>query len=252
ASPDAAPDAFAAELGELAETVAQNVQVTLRTHAPAESVEVLHAYPSEPVEGGRVIRLADMIAGECKQVLVKFSFAASQTMGPTTIAQAEIEYDEMTGRFERRRIHAPITLRFMGDSDVDELEPHPEVARCAALLRLAETRRCVSRLLARQDLDGALAALRAAADELIAAGECDAELQAECDVLAEQIESLREAPFTPDPGATIIGHSKTMHHDSHSTTISTGRFRARPPSEDSSDAVDPDDSSIDLDDRDNQ
>jgi len=156
---DQASGIFEEELEGLLSIAAQNVRVTVRPGADADSVKVLHEYPSHA--GGDVLTLevGDLYAREPRRVLMAFLVppGRGEAGRDADVAHLAVTAHVVTagGGVELQEITIPVTL-----SPVEGGRAEPEVRREILLVEAARLRREALEARDRGDFTSAASALR--------------------------------------------------------------------------------------------
>ena len=178
ATPDDAPGIFERELEGLTKVVAQNVTLEVRPGPDVEVVGVLNDYPSLAVEGGVQVELGDAYAGERRRVVLALRIPHLAALGPCTVAELVLRFTAVGETIEQRTLTIPVVANAVSAAEASRVSPDPDVREEDLVLRSARARDEAIRLADAGDVDGALGAIEASANELRAGG-----LTAEADEL---------------------------------------------------------------------
>ena len=178
ATPDDAPGIFERELEGLTKVVAQNVTLEVRPGPDVEVVGVLNDYPSLAVEGGVQVELGDAYAGERRRVVLALRIPHLAALGPCTVAELVLRFTAVGETIEQRTLTIPVVANAVSAAEASRVSPDPDVREEVLVLRSARARDEAIRLADAGDVDGALGAMEASANELRAGG-----LTAEADEL---------------------------------------------------------------------
>jgi Ca-activated chloride channel family protein len=178
ATPDDAPGIFERELEGLTKVVAQNVTLEVRPGPDVEVVGVLNDYPSLAVEGGVQVELGDAYAGERRRVVLALRIPHLAALGPCTVAELVLRFTAVGETIEQRTLTIPVVANAVSAAEASRVSPDPDVRAEVLVLRSARARDEAIRLADAGDVDGALGAIEASANELRAGG-----LTAEADEL---------------------------------------------------------------------
>ncbi|MEY4174531.1 MAG: hypothetical protein RI900_1696 [Actinomycetota bacterium] len=160
AGPDQANDVFTAELGVLANLVAQNVSVEIRPTPAVAAAEVLNDFPVVEVPGGRQVSLGDAMGGERRRVVTKFHLRPASAQGDVHVADLVIRWVSMVGDPELHTVTVPVRLTAGDGEVVIDAGVTEEVVR----LQIASERRAAQETADRGDHRGASELLRRAAE----------------------------------------------------------------------------------------
>jgi len=184
---DQAGGVFEEELEGLLSISAQNVRVRVRPGADAESLKVLHDYPSH-VEGhaeGETLTLevGDLYAREPRRVLLEILLTSDmEARSEADVAEIEVEAHVLTaeGGLERRTVALPISLTPEAGGRVDQ-----EVRSEVVLLEAAKAREEALEAQKRGDWRAGMATLNEASAMLRERSEYDPRVAEELDDLEQ-------------------------------------------------------------------
>jgi len=156
---DQASGVFEEELEGLLSIAAQNVRVTVQPGADAESVKVLHQYPSHAQDDLLTVEVGDLYAREPRRILMAFLLSPdSVRMGTEAdVARLTVTAHVLTpgGGVELQEITIPVTL-----SPEEGGKAEPEIRKEILLLEAARRRQEALDARDRGDYGSASRALR--------------------------------------------------------------------------------------------
>jgi anti-anti-sigma factor len=167
-SPDAAPNVFLEEFGELARVFGQNLEVALSCSDPLPAPEVLSDLRFERKERAAIVRVGDVLEHDRRQVLFRIALPAVPRPegGPAAereVAALSVRYDAVRGKFGPRSHALPVRVAF---SDEGPDEPDAGVLREASMARLAHWKREAAARAESQDFEGARRILQKGLEDL--------------------------------------------------------------------------------------
>ena len=150
---------FEEELEGLLSIAAQNVRVTVQPGADADSVKVLHEYPSHAKDDVLTLEVGDLYAREPRRILMAFLVPPDRGVDgrDAQVAHLTVTAHVITekGGVELQEITIPVTL-----SPEDGGKAEPEVRKEILLVEAARLRREALEARDRGDWDGAAGSLR--------------------------------------------------------------------------------------------
>ena len=183
---DGAAAAVAGEVEGLLSKTVQAASLLVRPAAPVESVTVWNDLPGHAVDGGIMVEVGDLWAGEERRLVLGFAVPAKPALGLARVAELELRWVELPG-FAERTATIPVHVNVVpGDAAAGRI-PDMRVRTELVYQQVQEAKRRASEALRDGDAGAAAVAYAAAGgrlDELLA--ECpSADLAAERGVVAE-------------------------------------------------------------------
>lgn len=89
---DAAAGAVAGEVAGLLSKTVQAASLIVKPEASVDSVTVWHDLPTNPINGGLMLELGDLWAGEHRKLILSFTVPAKVALGLARIATVELRY----------------------------------------------------------------------------------------------------------------------------------------------------------------
>jgi Ca-activated chloride channel homolog len=190
---DAAAAALAGEVEGLLTKTVQAASLLVRPEAPVASVTVWNDLPSQAVEGGIMVELGDLWAGETRKLVLGFGVPAKPALGLAAVAELELRFVALPA-FAEETLTIPIHVNVVpGDAAAGRIAD-PKVRTELVYQQAQQAKRRASEAL--RDGDGSTAAVTLAAasariDELTLAspggqgGHAFAELDGERAILDE-------------------------------------------------------------------
>ena len=209
---------FEREIEGLLSISAQNVRVQVRPGAHAESMHVVHAYPSHSEESVLTVELGDLYAREPLRLLLEGLLSPDVPVGTDAeLAEVTVTAHVVTaeGGIELRTISLPIRLSPEHGGRVD-----PVIRKEVLHLTAAQAREEALRAREAGDYDRARQTLSAAASTLASSAYTDSEV-------AEEIEDLRVMEGRVQARALDAGDVKRMKQRSYDTHRSRSGSRGR-------------------------
>lgn len=158
---DQASGIFEEELEGLLSIAAQNVRVTVRPGADADSVKVLHEYPSHAQGDVLTLEVGDLYAREPRRILLAILLrpgaAAAGASAPADVARLTVTAHVLTaaGGVELQEVTIPVTL-----TPEEGGKAEPEVRKEILLVEAARRRQGALAARERGDFEGAALSLR--------------------------------------------------------------------------------------------
>jgi len=213
-----AAEIFEEEIDGLLSIGAQNLRVGIRPGAHAESVHVVHSYPSRAEGEVLTVELGDLYAREPRRILTEVLLTSELEAGQEAdVAEITVTAHVLTpeGGVELRTIALPITL-----SPEEGGRTDPVVRKEVLLLTATKAREEALRAQEAGDYERGAATLRDAVSYLAHAAPGDADL-------AEEIEDLRVMEGRFDRRWVEAGDIKRMKQRSYDSHRSRGKSRGR-------------------------
>lgn len=165
---DGAAAALAGEVAGLLSRTVQAASLTVRPATGVETVRVHNDLPAHAVEGGVVVELGDLWAGEQRKLLLALGVPAMPALGLAQVAELELRYVALPALAEEV-VTLPVHVNVVPGDEAAGRVPDPHVRTELLFQRAQEAKRRAADALDRGDLGGATHAFFCAADELAAA-----------------------------------------------------------------------------------
>ncbi len=167
--PDTAGKLVAAQVEGLLAKSAQAANLLIRMSDPAHSVFIFGDLPSVRLpDGGVMVELGDLWAGETRKVLVRFSVPAMAKLGLAQVAELTLQYVELPG-LDSHTMTLPISVNVVPGDEAAGRIPNPTVTTEVAFQEAQRARRNAIDALRRGDTAAAARMLGAAGAVLSAA-----------------------------------------------------------------------------------
>jgi Ca-activated chloride channel family protein len=167
--------------GLLSKTV-QAASLLIRPDAPVERVTLWNDLPCQPVDGGVMVEVGDLWAGEARTLLLTFAVPARSTLGLARIAELELRYVAVPA-LEEQTITIPVHVNVVAGDQAAGRIPDPKVRTELIYQQVQGAKRRASDALREGDTGAAAHAFGAAAALIPAAA--PVELAGERAILAE-------------------------------------------------------------------
>ncbi len=151
---DAAGSAVAGEVEGLLSKTVQAASLIVRPRGPVESVTVWNDLPSEPIEGGIMIELGDLWAGEQRKLLLTFAVPAMGALGLEQIASLELR-SVAVPEFVEQTVTVPVHVNVVPGDQAAGRVPNPVVRTELLFQQAQEAKRQAADAIARGDDDEA-------------------------------------------------------------------------------------------------
>lgn len=143
----ALPGIFLAELGCLAGTAVQNLQVWFVPADPVTGAQSVQSFRQSTAGAELRVELGNLSAGHAVEVLVRLDLAANMPLGTVPLGQVWLEYDEVQEtRQQRQELHRVSVLV----ATEAEMPANPTFVRARAKWRLVQAGHEASELLRRR------------------------------------------------------------------------------------------------------
>jgi Ca-activated chloride channel family protein len=179
---DGAAAAVAGTVDGLLSKAVQAASLLIRPSSDVQTVAVFNDLPSTAVEGGIMVELGDLWAGEQRRLLLGLGVPAIATLGLAQVASLELRYVALPDLSEQT-ITLPINVNVVPGDEAAGRVPDPKVRTELLFQRAQEAKRAAADAIARGDEGHALAMLDAAGASLT--GVDDAERRVLLDLAAE-------------------------------------------------------------------
>lgn len=108
---DGAAAAVAGEIEGLLSKTVQAASLLVRPEAAVDTVTVWNDLPGHPVDGGIMVELGDLWAGEERKLVLTFAVPAKAALGLARVAELELRYVELPGLAEQTvTIHVHVNV----------------------------------------------------------------------------------------------------------------------------------------------
>jgi Ca-activated chloride channel family protein len=186
---DGAGAVVAGEVAGLLTKTVQAASLIVRPRASVDTLTLWNDLPSQAVDGGVMIELGDLWAGETRKLVLSLAVPAIAALGLAEIATLELRYVALPVLAEET-ITFPLAVNVVpGDQAAGRLRD-PKVQTELLFQQAQEAKRRAADALDRGDHEGARRAYAAAGETLMAAPAAP-ELQDEALILAELADHVR-------------------------------------------------------------
>jgi Ca-activated chloride channel family protein len=179
---DAAGAAVAGEVEGLLSKTVQAASLLIRPTADVQSVAVLNDLPAQAVDGGIMIELGDLWAGEQRKLLLQLGVPAIAALGLAQIATLELRYVTLP-ELSEQTVTLPISVNVVPGDQAAGRVTDPKVRTELLFQQAQEAKRRAADAIARGDEQAASAVLHEAGEQL--AGVDDAERAVLMDLAAD-------------------------------------------------------------------
>ena len=177
---DAAAGAVAGEVEGLLSKTVQAASLAIRPTGDVQTITVWNDLPSHGIEGGVVVELGDLWAGEERKVLLTLGVPAMPALGLAQVAQLELTYVALPDLAEQT-ITVPLHVNVVPGDEAAGRIPDPKVRTELLFQRAQEAKREAAEALSRGDDGAARVAYQTLASTLADHG--DPELAREAEIL---------------------------------------------------------------------
>lgn len=167
---DAAAAAVSGEVRGLLSRTAQAVSLLIRPTADVALVTVFNDIPGHAVDGGVMLELGDLWAGEQRKLLLGLDVPASPALGLTQVATLELRYVALPDLVEQT-ISLPVSVNVVPGDEAAGRVPDPRVRSELLFQRAQQAKREAADAIAGGDELRAMQALAAAAVQLAGSDE---------------------------------------------------------------------------------
>ena len=167
---DAAAAAVSGEVSGLLSRTAQAVSLLIRPTADVASVTVFNDLPGHAVDGGVMLELGDLWAGERRKLLLGLDVPASPALGLTQVATLELRYVALPDLVEQT-VTLPVSVNVVPGDQAAGRVPDPRVRSELLFQRAQQAKREAADAIADGDEPRAMQALAAAAAQLAGSDE---------------------------------------------------------------------------------
>ena len=162
---DAAGPALAAQVDGLLSKSVQAASLLIRPIGAVEGVELFNDLPGQGVEGGVMVELGDLWAGEQRTLLVGLHVPAMPGLGLAEVASLELRYVALPGLVEET-VTLPVFVNVVPGDEAAGRIANPKVRQELLFQQAQKSKREAMDDLARGDVAGAAMTLRDAAGVL--------------------------------------------------------------------------------------
>jgi Ca-activated chloride channel family protein len=159
---DAAGPALAAQVDGLLSKSVQAASLLIRPIGAVEGVELFNDLPGQGVEGGVMVELGDLWAGEQRTLLVGLHVPAMPGLGLAEVASLELHYVALPGLVEET-VTLPVFVNVVPGDEAAGRIANPKVRQELLFQQAQRSKREAMDDLSRGDVAGAAMALRGAA-----------------------------------------------------------------------------------------
>lgn len=183
---DEAASAVAGEVEGLLSRTVQAASLVVRPQAPVETVTLWNDLPSVSVEGGVMIELGDLWAGEQRRIVLTLGVPAMPALGLAQVAELELRSVTLPA-FAEQTVTLPVHVNVVPGDQAAGRIPDPEVRTELLFQQAQEAKRRAADALRDGDVQGARNLYAAALDHFgLAAGPAPAP------EMAEELRILRD------------------------------------------------------------
>jgi Ca-activated chloride channel family protein len=179
---DGAAGAVAGEVEGLLSKAVQAASLLIRPTSDVQSVVLFNDLPAQAVEGGIMVELGDLWAGERRTLLVGLGVPAIAALGLAQVAALELRYVALPGLSEQI-VTLPVSVNVVPGDEAAGRVPDPKVRTELLFQQAQEAKRRAADAIARGDEGVALQMLADAGQSL--AGVDDAERGVLLDLAAD-------------------------------------------------------------------
>ncbi len=169
--PDTAVALISNEVEGLLSQVAQATHLVIRMEPPVAGVLVHNDVPGQPIDGGVMLELGDLYAGEQRKLVLTFQVPGATALGLTRIATLELRWVELPGLVEHT-VEVPLHVNVVPGDEAAGRVPDPVVRSELAFQKAQSAKRQASEALRDGDVAGAVSAWQQASDVIADAMAC--------------------------------------------------------------------------------
>ena len=178
---DSAAAAVAGEVEGLLSKAVQAASLAVRPSGDVQAITVWNDLPSHAIEGGVVVELGDLWAGEERKLLVTLAVPAVPSLGLAQVATLELTYVALPALAEQT-VTLPVHVNVVPGDQAAGRVPDPTVRSELVFQRTQQAKRRAAEALGAGDVQAARAAYRAAAADIAAAAP-SSEAAAEAEII---------------------------------------------------------------------
>ncbi|MEA2321805.1 MAG: Ca-activated chloride channel [Solirubrobacteraceae bacterium] len=179
---DSAAGAVAGEVDGLLSKAVQAASLLIRPTSDVQSVVLFNDLPAQAVDGGIMVELGDLWAGEQRTLLLGLGVPAIATLGLAQVASLELRYVALPDLSEQT-VTLPVSVNVVPGDEAAGRAPDPKVRTELLFQQAQEAKRRAADAIARGDEGVALQMLADAGESL--AGVDDAERGVLLDLAAD-------------------------------------------------------------------
>lgn len=161
-------DAAAAVAGEVEGLLSKTVQAAsliIRSEAAVDTVTIWNDLPSSPIDGGIMVELGDLWAGETRKLVISFAVPAKPGLGLARVADLELRYVALP-EFAEQTITMPVHVNVVPGDHAAGRIPNPKVRTELIYQKAQDAKRKASDALRSGDYQVAEATYESAVCEL--------------------------------------------------------------------------------------
>lgn len=162
---DGAAAAVAGEIEGLLTKTVQAASLVIRPDAAVDTVTVWNDLPAQPIDGGIMVELGDLWAGEQRKLVVSFAVPAKAALGLAQIAELEIRYVALPD-FVEQTVTLPVNVNVVPGDQAAGRIPDPQVRTELVYQQVQDAKRKAADALRDGDHDAAQAAYKSARGQL--------------------------------------------------------------------------------------
>lgn len=211
--------AAAAVVGEIEGLLTKTVQaasLVIRPDGAVDTVTVWNDLPAQPIDGGIMVELGDLWAGEQRKLVVSFAVPAKAALGLAQIAELEIRYVALPD-FVEQTVTLPVNVNVVPGDHAAGRIPDPQVRTELVYQQVQDAKRKAADALRDGDHDAAQAAYKSARGQLD-----DVMLSCPSPELADEIQIVTELGQRVDDGDAMWS-AKFSRMDQASKSRKRGR-----------------------------
>ena len=209
---EAADEAAAVVAGEVSGLLSKTVQAAsllIRPTADVASVVLHNDLPAQVVEGGIMVELGDLWAGERRTLLLGLEVPAAAGLGVAQVAELELRYVTIPGLVEET-VMLPVSVNVVPGDQAAGRVPNPRVRQELLFQQVQKAKRDAADAIARGE-DGRADAVLGAAHALMACAAASPELDQERRVLRELRKDISIGEATRSSKRARMESSRKSH-----------------------------------------
>jgi Ca-activated chloride channel family protein len=209
---EAADEAAAVVAGEVSGLLSKTVQAAsllIRPTAGVASVALHNDLPAHGVEGGVMVELGDLWAGEQRTLLLGLEVPAAAGLGVAQVAELELRYVTVPGLVEET-VTLPVSVNVVPGDQAAGRIPNPRVRQELLFQQVQKAKRDAADAIARGE-DGRADAVLGSAQALMACAPASQELDQERRVLLELREDISIGEATRSSKRARMESSRKSH-----------------------------------------
>jgi len=162
---DGAAAAVAGEIEGLLTKTVQAASLVIRPDGAVDTVTVWNDLAAQPIDGGIMVELGDLWAGEQRKLVVSFAVPAKAALGLAQIAELEIRYVALPD-FVEQTVTLPVNVNVVPGDQAAGRIPDPQVRTELVYQQVQDAKREAADALRDGDHDAAQAAYKSARGQL--------------------------------------------------------------------------------------